>query len=148
MNESRAMRRGHAKANRLQSHLLKTTDAKYFRAFLATIRRIPKGTVATYGDVAYAAGFPGMARQVAWALHAAVPGVPWQRVVGSGGKILLPAERGFEQRMRLQQEGVKFVGLRVNMDAHHHSFFKQSKVESRKSKVKGTAEKPGRRKAR
>ncbi len=113
-------------------------SAQYFRKFLATIRRVPRGKVATYGDIAYAAGYPGMARQVAWALHTGIPGVPWQRIVGSGGRILLPAERGFEQRMRLQQEGVAFIGLRVDMDRHHHSFFgkKKSKVGSRKSKGK------------
>jgi methylated-DNA-protein-cysteine methyltransferase related protein len=111
-------------------------NAKYFKKFLATIRRIPRGKVATYGDIAYAAGFPGMARQVAWALHASVPGVPWQRVVGSGGKVLLGGEHGFEQSMRLQQEGVAFIGQRVDMNAHHHSFFaKKSAKSNRGTKV-------------
>jgi methylated-DNA-protein-cysteine methyltransferase related protein len=111
-------------------------NAKYFKKFLATIRRIPRGKVATYGDIAYAAGFPGMARQVAWALHASVPGVPWQRVVGSGGKVLLGGEHGFEQRMRLRQEGVAFIGQRVDMNAHHHSFFaKKSAKSNRGTKV-------------
>jgi methylated-DNA-protein-cysteine methyltransferase related protein len=105
-------------------------NAKYFKKFLATIRRIPRGKVATYGDIAYAAGFPGMARQVAWALHASVPGVPWQRVVGAGGKVLLGGEHGFEQRMRLQQEGVAFIGQRVDMDAHHHNFFAKKSAKS------------------
>jgi len=105
-------------------------NAKYFKKFLATIRRIPHGKVATYGDIAYAAGFPGMARQVAWALHASVPGVPWQRVVGAGGKVLLGGEHGFEQRMRLQQEGVAFIGQRVDMNAHHHSFFAKKSSKS------------------
>jgi methylated-DNA-protein-cysteine methyltransferase related protein len=105
-------------------------NAKYFKKFLATIRRIPRGKVATYGDIAYAAGFPGMARQVAWALHASVPGVPWQRVVGSGGKVLLGGEHGFEQRMRLQQEGVAFIGQRVDMNAHHHTFFAKKSAKS------------------
>jgi len=125
---------------------LKTTDAKYFRAFLATIRRIPKGKVATYGDVAYAAGFPGMARQVAWALHTSVPGVPWQRVVGAGGKVLLGGEHGFEQRMRLQSEGVAFIGLRVNMIEHRHSFFK-SKLTKKKSAKKASGRSSRSRKA-
>jgi methylated-DNA-protein-cysteine methyltransferase related protein len=111
--------------------------AKYFQKFLATIRRIPKGKVATYGDVAYAAGFPGMARQVAWALHASIPGVPWQRVVGAGGKVLLGGEHGFEQRIRLQQEGVAFIGLRVDMNAHHHSFFSTKKSKKSPAKKKG-----------
>jgi methylated-DNA-protein-cysteine methyltransferase-like protein len=95
-----------------------------FRRIEAAIRKIPKGKVATYGDVAYAAGFPGAARQVAWALHGS-RGLPWQRVVGAEGRILLPGEAGFEQRMRLQQEGVEFVGLRVRMEKHRHNWFKK-----------------------
>jgi alkylated DNA nucleotide flippase Atl1 len=67
----------------------------------ATIRKIPRGKVATYGDVARAAGFPGAARQVVWALRRAGPGLPWHRVIGAGGRIRLPGEAGFEQRTRL-----------------------------------------------
>ena len=104
-----------------------------FRHILATIRKIPKGKVATYGDVAYAAGFPGGARQVAWALHSS-QAVPWQRVVGAEGRILLPGEGGFEQRMRLQGEGVQFVGSRVRMDLHQHIWFKRRKTAARKKK--------------
>jgi methylated-DNA-protein-cysteine methyltransferase-like protein len=97
-----------------------------FRRIAATVRKIPKGKVATYGDVAYAAGYPGAARQVVWALHGS-RGLPWQRVVGSGGKILLGGEYGFEQRMRLQQEGIEFAGLRVRMDIHQHQWFRAKK---------------------
>jgi methylated-DNA-protein-cysteine methyltransferase-like protein len=78
-----------------------------------TVRRIPKGKVSTYGDVARAAGFPGAARQVVWALRAAAHGLPWHRVVGAGGRILLPAEAGLEQRTRLATEGVRFRGDRI-----------------------------------
>jgi len=92
--------------------------AGYFRPIWAAVRRIPRGRVATYGEVARAAGFPGAARQVAWALHSAPAALnlPWHRVVGSGGKILLPAESGEEQRLRLQAEGVAFTGRRVQMN--------------------------------
>jgi methylated-DNA-protein-cysteine methyltransferase related protein len=107
-----------------------------FQLILAQIRRVPRGKVATYGDVAYAAGFPGAARQAAWALHGAGPGVPWQRIVGSGGKILLTGEHGFEQRMRLQSEGVQFLGLRVDMKNHHHSFFKKNSNIPKRSNSK------------
>ncbi len=102
-----------------------------FRRIWATIRKIPKGKVATYGDVAYAAGFPGGARQVAWALHSS-HAAPWQRVVGAGGKILLPGEGGFEQRMRLRQEGVEFAGLRVRMDLHRHNWFNRKHAKTRR----------------
>src|SRR5713101_2087608 len=48
--------------------------------------RSPRGKVATYGQVAATAGFPGAARQVVWALRA-FRGLPWHRVVGAGGAI-------------------------------------------------------------
>src|SRR6266545_3487279 len=88
----------------------------------ATVRKIPRGKVASYGAVARAAGYAGAARQVAWALHASSAGLPWHRVVGAGGRILLPAERGMEQRIRLEQEGVLFRGGRIVMAAHEYRF--------------------------
>lgn len=114
--------------------------AEMFSAILKQVRRIPRGKVATYGDVAYAAGFPGAARQVVWALHSS-NGLPWQRVVGAGGKILLPGEAGFEQRMRLQAEGVQFRGQRIAMDEHHHSFFAATK-KSHPSKKRAVTTRP------
>jgi len=105
-----------------------------FDKILRQVRRIPRGKVATYGDVAYAAGFPGAARQVVWALHSS-KGLPWQRVVGAGGKILLPGESGLEQRFRLENEGVKFRGLRVDMEEHRYAFFSRKKANrTRKAK--------------
>jgi len=127
-------------------------SASMFQAILAQVRRIPRGKVATYGDVAYAAGFAGAARQVVWALHS-TQGLPWHRVVGSGGKILLPGESGFEQRMRLQAEGVQFRGQRIAMDLHHHSFFgtsaanTASKKKSSSPRKRSTAAKSPRRAA-
>ena len=86
-----------------------------------TIRQIPKGKVASYGDVAKASGFPGRARQVVWALQKA-QGLPWHRVVGAGGRILLPGEQGLEQRLRLETEGVTFRSGRVWLEQHQHQF--------------------------
>ena len=97
-----------------------------------TIRTIPKGKVATYGDIARAAGFPGRARQVVWALRAA-RGLPWHRVVGAGGKIMLPGENGLEQRLRLRTEGVAFQGDRVWMEKHQHRFPSSSPRNKRKT---------------
>jgi len=95
----------------------------YFDDIRKTVCRIPRGKVATYGDVARAAGHPGSARQVAWALRdSAVFGLPWQRVLGSGGRILLPGQAGLEQRRLLEREGVKFLGLRVDLRRHGFHF--------------------------
>lgn len=102
-----------------------------FRRIQQVIRRVPRGNVTTYGDVAYVAGYPGAARQVAWALHGS-SGLPWQRVVGKGGKILLRGEAAFEQRMRLRAEGVSFAGLRVRMDLHQHQWFRAKRKSGKK----------------
>ena len=92
-----------------------------FRRILATIRKIPKGKVATYGDVAAASGYPGAARQVVWALRTG-KAVPWHRVLGARGRILLKGENGFEQRLRLRTEGVVISGDRVDLKKHGHTF--------------------------
>ena len=88
---------------------------------LAAIRRIPRGKVSTYGAVAKAAGFPGAARQVVAALRGAVA-LPWQRVLGAGGAIKLRGDYAFEQRFRLEAEGVTFRGRKVDMKLHEHKF--------------------------
>jgi len=104
-----------------------------FPKIRAIILKIPKGKVATYGQVAAAAGFPGAARQVVWALRSA-RGLPWHRVLGAGGNIRLPGESGFEQKMRLQSEGVTFRGERVRMDLHQHEFRRKAKSLKRKTR--------------
>jgi methylated-DNA-protein-cysteine methyltransferase related protein len=91
----------------------------------AMVAKIPKGKVATYGAVAEAAGFPGNARRVAWALRDTDGRLPWFRVLGAGGKILLPKDAGAEQRLRLQAEGVEFRGGRVYMQNHEFRFRKR-----------------------
>jgi len=83
------------------------------------VARVPKGQVATYGTIARLAGFPGAARQVAWALRAAKGNrLPWHRILAAGGKISLPGEAGLEQRIRLEAEGVRFRNGKVIMADH------------------------------
>ena len=75
------------------------------------VRRIPRGRVATYGQVARLAGLPGQARLVGYALHAlADQDVPWQRVINARGAISLRSFEGPElaQRQLLEREGVRF----------------------------------------
>jgi methylated-DNA-protein-cysteine methyltransferase-like protein len=87
----------------------------------SVIRKIPRGRVATYGQIAALAGVPGQPRRVSQALHSAPPGsgLPWQRVVSAGGVLGLARYdplAGWEQRMRLEQEGVRFGrGGRVSL---------------------------------
>jgi methylated-DNA-protein-cysteine methyltransferase-like protein len=78
----------------------------------AAVRRIPRGRVATYGQVAALAGLPGQARQVGYALHSLGPesDVPWQRVVNARGEVSPRSLPGWEavQRALLEREGVVF----------------------------------------
>jgi methylated-DNA-protein-cysteine methyltransferase related protein len=85
------------------------------------IRSIPRGKVSTYGGVARAAGFPGAARHVAAVLRNGFE-LPWQRVLGSGGEIKLRGDSAIEQRLRLEAEGVRFRGRKVDMKAHEFKF--------------------------
>lgn len=90
-------------------------------AFRRMIRSVPKGKVSTYGKVAAAAGYPLYHRAVARLLrNAPLQGLPWQRIVGAGGEIKLRGEAASEQRLRLNMEGVKFRGKRVNMEIYEH----------------------------
>jgi len=92
-------------------------------AIRKAVRSIPRGKVATYAQVAAAAGYPLYHRQVAQLLRTAPTGsLPWQRVVGAGGEIKLKYEAGLEQRTRLEMEGVRFRGKRVDMAEHQHRF--------------------------
>jgi len=88
---------------------------------LSAIRSIPAGNVATYGGVAKAAGYPRHARQVVATLRSSV-GLPWHRVLGSGGEIKLRGDYAVEQRLRLQAEGVAFRGRRVDLKRHEFRF--------------------------
>jgi methylated-DNA-protein-cysteine methyltransferase-like protein len=98
-------------------------DAHFFVRVYDAVRRIPRGRVATYGQVARWLGVPRGARAVGWALRALRPGrvrsVPWHRVVGRGGRISLREGAGPElQVRRLKAEGVRFVAGRVDIRRH------------------------------
>ena len=83
-----------------------------YRRIYAVVRRIPRGRVASYGQVARLAGLPGHARQVGYAMHALPAGttVPWHRVVNAQGAVSRRRVPGAEltQRMLLLREGVQF----------------------------------------
>jgi methylated-DNA-protein-cysteine methyltransferase-like protein len=98
-----------------------TESEKMQSAIRAAIRSIPHGRVSTYGNVARAAGYGNGARQAAATLHHSV-GLAWHRVLGAGGEIKLRGDSAFEQRFRLEAEGVKFRGRRVDMARHEFKF--------------------------
>jgi len=96
------------------------THGSYARIH-AVVRRIPRGLVATYGQVAALAGLAGHARQVGYALHALAEGspVPWQRVVNARGEVSPRRMPGWDglQRALLEREGIVFDARgRIDLD--------------------------------
>ncbi|HSQ60298.1 MAG TPA: MGMT family protein [Acidobacteriota bacterium] len=92
---------------------MRTAARGAYERIYAAVKRIPRGRVSTYGDIAALAGLPGHARQVGYALHALrdASRVPWHRVVNAQGGI--STGRGvaggqIPQRFRLEKEGIRF----------------------------------------
>ena len=86
---------------------------KAVEAICAVIGRIPKGWVATYGQVAAMAGMPRRARLVGRVLQRLDPGtkIPWHRVVNAKGEVSYSLSRNggdIVQRRLLEKEGIKF----------------------------------------
>ena len=98
------------------------TAVQAYPKIRAIIRKIPKGKVASYAQVAYLAGFPGRARLVGRALSdpTIAAKVPWHRVINAQGKLALPksSESYLEQKARLTAEGVTFSGDRVSFQKY------------------------------
>lgn len=95
------------------------THARIFRV----VRRIPRGRVSSYGEVARLAGLGGQARLVGYALHAShADSLPWHRVVNVRGELSLARlspDGALTQRLRLEREGVSFDARgRVRMERH------------------------------
>jgi methylated-DNA-protein-cysteine methyltransferase-like protein len=91
---------------------------------LAAIRAVPPGRVSSYRDIAYAAGLPNGARQVARVLHTLSDKehLPWHRIIKADGRIALPEGGGRELQLKLlRAEGVRTnkAGV-VNME--HYGF--------------------------
>ena len=101
----------------------RTRRAGFFDGVYALVKRIPRGKVATYGQIARLLGAPRCARVVGWAMHGNPHGarVPWQRVVQRGGGLspaVCPGDPGRQRRL-LEREGVTFLlDGRIDMAAH------------------------------
>jgi len=84
------------------------------------VKRIPRGRVVTYGQIARALRLPGGARAAGRAMAASPSGrgIPWHRVVGAGGRLLIREPFASLQRKLLETEGVRIVERRVDMKRH------------------------------
>jgi methylated-DNA-protein-cysteine methyltransferase-like protein len=84
------------------------------------VKCIPRGRVLTYGQLARALKLRGGARSAGRAM-AACPsgkGIPWHRVLGAGGRLLIREPQSSLQRKLLESEGVQFIERRVDMKRH------------------------------
>lgn len=110
--ESRVCRMGSSEVAALTDRSSSTTSTGRWERIYAVVRRIPRGRVATYGQVAELAGLGGHARQVGYALHVLTEErqVPWHRVINARGEISLRPGCGADvtQRLLLESEGVGF----------------------------------------
>jgi methylated-DNA-protein-cysteine methyltransferase related protein len=96
---------------------------RFFTRVYEAVRAIPKGRVATYGQVARLLGVPRGARAVGWALRALDARkerrVPWHRVVGATGRVSPREGAGpFLQRRKLQADGIVFRAGRIDLRRH------------------------------
>lgn len=78
---------------------------------ISAIQRVPRGRVATYGQIAKLAGHPGAARRVVWILHACSKShkLPWQRIISSKGEISFPWGTGAYTRQKNLLHSEKIV---------------------------------------
>src|SRR5712664_799431 len=98
------------------------------------VQRIPRGRVLSYGALAKTLRLPGGARSAGRAM-AATPsgkGIPWHRVVGERGKILIREPYASLQKKLLESEGVKVIESRVDLKSH---LWKPSRKAPLKHKV-------------
>ncbi|HJY88151.1 MAG TPA: methylated-DNA--[protein]-cysteine S-methyltransferase [Candidatus Acidoferrales bacterium] len=87
------------------------------------VKQIPRGRVLTYGQLARAVRLRGGARAAGRAMAAcpASHGVPWHRVVGAGGHILVREPEAALQRRLLESEGTRLIAGRVDLARHQWS---------------------------
>lgn len=92
---------------------------KAVRQIWKTVAEIPRGRVASYGQIADLAGLPRRARLVGYALSTTPPGLalPWHRVINAKGMISFPeGTEGYESQVdRLAAEGVELIGGRIDL---------------------------------
>jgi methylated-DNA-protein-cysteine methyltransferase-like protein len=126
-----------------EDHSLRFKRTSFFKQVYRIVRQIPRGEVLTYGQIATLVGAPHMARQVGWAMHGCPTGLPWQRVVGAGGKILINSMSSGEgpllQRKLLELEGVHFTGKCVDMKIHQFRPQKRRRMKKLTFKPRGRA---------
>ena len=93
-----------------------------YQAIWSIVRQIPKGRVATYGEIAKLSGLVGKSRLVGYALHNLPPNsnIPWHRVINSKGKISLPKKNGkyAQQKKLLSKERIIIKNEKIDFNKY------------------------------
>jgi methylated-DNA-protein-cysteine methyltransferase related protein len=105
------------------------------------VKQIPRGRVTTYGALAKLLRLPGGARTAGRAMSATPKGkgIPWHRVLGANGKLLIREPYASLQRKLLESEGVTVLESRVNIKKHLWQPSKKNAAAKSKSKSKGAS---------
>jgi methylated-DNA-protein-cysteine methyltransferase-like protein len=125
------------------------SEPSSYQRIYRVVAKIPRGRVATYGQVAELADLPRAARQVGYALAALHDQkLPWHRVLNAAGEVSARSEPQFEglQRAMLEREGVKF-DARGRVSLAHYRWLADTDPEAAANGV-STREQPARRRAR
>ena len=108
-----------------------TVTQPHYLPIYRAVAAIPRGRVASYGEIAARAGLPGRARLVGRALRESPSDLtlPWHRVLRADGRIALPEQSSAwrEQCQRLREEGVTVSNGRVALSGFgmHHDLDRQ-----------------------
>jgi methylated-DNA-protein-cysteine methyltransferase-like protein len=108
---------------------LKITRKSSWDPVYRLVKKIPRGRVTTYGELARALKLRGGARVVGYAMAAcpAGRGIPWHRVVGAGGRLLIREPIAAKQRKLLETEAIPVEGSKIDFKRHHWSPAKASR---------------------
>lgn len=100
------------------------------------VKKIRRGRVITYGEVAKALHLPGGARAVGYAMAAcpAGRGIPWHRVIAAGGRITIPEPHGSLQRRLLAAEGIDTSHRTIDLERYRWSVPKKNRKKEKSSK--------------
>lgn len=123
MSRKQKSKKTNSAKNRFLSEVRLSTAEARFRCIEEVICSIPKGRVATYGQIAEAAGCLRGHRLVARFLSSMeLSDIPWQRVVGADGGLKTPGRLATKQRLLLKREGVRLEGKRIDLGTYGHTF--------------------------
>ena len=113
---------------------MKTIKKPTWQPVYALVKKIPRGRATTYGEVARALRLRGGARAAGYAMAAcpANQGIPWHRVLGAGGRLLIREPHANLQRRLLQTEGV--IGDERSVDMKRFGWTFKAKTAKRKIK--------------